>query len=52
VAWLASFTGLTAAVTLGFVPFMLGTVLKTALAFFALRGIKVIAGANLFGRNI
>ena len=52
VAWLASFTGLTAAVTLGFVPFMLGTVLKTALAFFALRGIKVIAGAKLFGLNI
>jgi len=52
VAWLASFIGLSAAFNFGFVPFILGTMLKTALAFFALRGIKTIAESSLFGRNV
>ena len=51
VAWLAGFIGLSAAFNFGFVPFILGTVLKTALAFFALRGLKSIAALKLFGRN-
>eukprot|EP01037_Dinobryon_pediforme_P006976 gene6976-biopygen4452 len=51
VAWLAGFVGLSAAFTFGFVPFILGTVLKTALAFFALRGVKSIMASRLFGHN-
>ena len=47
VAWLASFIGLNAAVQYGLTPFIVGTILKTALAFFALRGIDGIARSSL-----
>lgn len=40
VSYLASFTGVEKAIALGFVPFILGTVLKTALAFFSVYGIR------------
>jgi len=42
VAWLASFIGVAAAIQFGFTPFILGTLLKTALAFFALRGFATV----------
>ena len=43
VAWLGAFTGMTRAVVLGFVPFVIGDALKVAVAWGILEGVSLFA---------
>lgn len=45
VPWLAAFLGWDKAIVFGLTPFLIGTVLKTALAFFSVYGVRMFAKA-------